>query len=423
MTEPYQEPLSILAISPVYWPCVGGGERLLAGILEQLAARGHKTTVLAVDAAHLPDMFVGEGSGLPRLDSHNGVEIERLNRRGGGYLGKLSRLAVRPRGAFRAAEFLTAGLAELAVAMPSPLSFVQPMLNAQADIVITANWFSGTAIMATLLARHRRIPIVGLPLLHTFQPWSRRRLLRWAAPCVDCAVALTPSEAVALKTLGSRRTEVIGGSMPETWGLSADPSSLRKRLGLGNHPVVGFVGRQDNGKGTPNLIAAMRKVWRSRPDTRLLLAGQASHRDAATAASLAALEPTERCKIVEVHDFSDSEAPSIFAACDVLAQPSEEESFGLVILESWMMRRPVIGANIPATRDIIENEYDGLIVPPRNSTALSHAIEKLLDAPKLRNLMGERGHSKVMANYTTEKMVDSWESLLSTTVQSRRARL
>jgi hypothetical protein len=33
--------LRILAVSPVYWPCVGGGERLLGTILERLVERGH----------------------------------------------------------------------------------------------------------------------------------------------------------------------------------------------------------------------------------------------------------------------------------------------------------------------------------------------------------------------------------------------
>ena len=134
-----RRPLRIVAVSPVYWPCVGGGERLLGGVLEHLVQRGHRAKVLAVDAARLPDMFVGSGSGLPLHDWHNGVEIQRIPRRGGGVFGKAARAVVRPRGLYRVLDLLTGGLAELAVAMPSPLAFVAPMRAVQADVVITAN--------------------------------------------------------------------------------------------------------------------------------------------------------------------------------------------------------------------------------------------------------------------------------------------
>ncbi len=408
----HSAPLRILAVSPVYWPCVGGGERLLGGILEKLVQRGHHAKVVTVDAARLPDLFVGSGAGLPRQDQRNGVEIVRLPRRGGGIAGRAARLMVKPRGVYRILDFLTNGLAELACAMPSPLAFYRPMMTAEADVIITANWFSGVSVMSTLIAHRRRIPVVGLPLLHTFQPWSQRRLLRWAAARTACAVALTPTEAEHLRSMGLRRTAVVGGSVPRDWGQGADPAGLRRRLGVGEEPVVGFVGRQDEGKGAPTLVAAMRLVWRKYPRARLLLAGPAAHRDAATQAALAALGRPERQNLVEVHDFSDAEAPGVFGACDLLAQPSVEESFGLVLIEAWKMGRPVIGADIPATRDMISNGDDGLIVPPANPETLAEAIIRLLGCPATRAQMGERGRAKVLEKYTTEAMIEAWETLL-----------
>jgi glycosyltransferase involved in cell wall biosynthesis len=53
-----------------------------------------------------------------------------------------------------------------------------------------------------------------------------------------------------------------------------DGSRLRARYGLGDGPVVGYVGRMEVDKGVPMLIEAMRLVWRSNPRARLLLAGR-----------------------------------------------------------------------------------------------------------------------------------------------------
>jgi len=62
------------------------------------------------------------------------------------------------------------------------------------------------------------------------------------------------------------RVEVIGCGMDAGWGDAADGVSLWQRHGLGDEPVIGFVGRQSKLKGAPTLIAAMRLVWRQQPE-------------------------------------------------------------------------------------------------------------------------------------------------------------
>lgn len=76
------------------------------------------------------------------------------------------------------------------------------------------------------------------------------------------------------------------------------------------------------------------------------------------------------------------------------------------------MGRPVIGASIAATRDLVSDGEDGLIVPPADPPALADAILRLVASPETRARMGERGRAKVLAQYTTTAMIDAWESLL-----------
>jgi glycosyltransferase involved in cell wall biosynthesis len=76
------------------------------------------------------------------------------------------------------------------------------------------------------------------------------------------------------------------------------------------------------------------------------------------------------------------------------------------------MQRPVIGAAIPATRDMVSDGEDGLIVPPADPPALAKAIGQLLESPETRARMGDRGRAKVLANYTSDTMIDAWEALL-----------
>lgn len=413
---PAKPSLRILAVSPVYWPCVGGGERLLGTILEQLVARGHQATVLTVDAARHPDMFRSKGAGLPQCDIHAGVHIRRFSP-GGGFFGRAAGWLNGKPGVHNVLQSLSGGRSELITARPNPREFVWPLATARADVIIAANWWSTIPVLAAFIARSRRIPVVALPLLHIIRPWANRPVLSRALPLCTCTVGLTPSEAEHHRHLGARRATVIGGAIAPDWGQAADGAPLRRRLGLGAEPVIAFVGRQDEFKGAPTLVNAMRLVWRQRPDAVLLFAGQAAHRDDATRTALAALASDDRRRVVEVNDFSDAEAADVFAACDILAQPSIEESFGLVLIEAWMAGRPVIGASIPATCDMIADGDDGLIVPPGDPPALADAILKLVTAPALRARMGERGRAKVRARFTTPTMVDAWEELLVATAR------
>lgn len=403
--------MRILAVAPVYWPSVGGGERLLATVLERMVLRGHSAEVITADARSQPDMFRPAGAGLPRHEMRGGVNIRRLAP-GGPFPAGLARWLVVKRGGYRLLQTLTAGRAEEVSALPCPLAIAAATRARPADVVLTVNWWSAFALEGTRVAARRGIPVVALPLLHVARPWANRPALRPRAAECAWAVGLTPSEAAHLRTLGAPRTEVIGcGIDPRPPG--ADGVATRRRLGLGDRAVVGFVGRQDEGKGAPTLVAAMRLVWRHAPEAVLLFAGQSANRDRATREALGALAPAEHARVVSVDDFSDSDAPDLFAACDLLAQPSVEESFGLVLIEAWTAGRPVIGADIPATRDLIDDGVDGRIVPPADPQALAGAILGLLASPDGRAVMGENGRAKVLARHTTSGMVDAWETLLS----------
>lgn len=403
--------MRILAVSPVYWPCVGGGERLLGRILEHMAGRGHCVTVLTMDAGRLPDLLRTTGSGLPPREVHNGVQIMRFPP-GGGWPGRAMRVLTKPRGATRSFRAVSAHWSELFLTTPSAVGLIPNLARDRADLVLSASWWSSIPLMGVAIGHARRIPVVALPLLHTAQPWSSRKILRAMSRRCTSTVALTPSEASFQEALGSPDAHVIGCGIDPHWGDSADGISVRERLNLGDRPVVGFIGRQDAGKGTPTVVDAMRIVWRSRPDAVLLLAGMSAHRDAATVASISRLSTAERGRVVECSDFADGEAPSIVAACDLLAQPSREESFGLVLLEAWLMGRPVIGADIPATRDLVVDGDDGLIVPPSSPVTLADAILRLIGAPELRRRMGDRGRDKVLSRYSTQEMLDRWEALV-----------
>jgi len=124
------------------------------------------------------------------------------------------------------------------------------------------------------------------------------------------------------------------------------------------------------------------------------------------------LSPADQRRVVLIDDFPDEDGPSILDACDVLALPSVEEAFGIVMIEAWMSGKPVVAADIPSTRCIVDPGVDGLTATPFDSVDLAEKILDLLADPAKRAQFGERGRAKVLSRYTWQHVTDVWEATL-----------
>ena len=99
-------------------------------------------------------------------------------------------------------------------------------------------------------------------------------------------------------------------------------------------------------------------------------------------------------------------------AFDVFVLPSVKEGFPWALLEAMSARLPVIATAVGANPEIIENEKNGLIVPPANSHALAGAINRLVASEHLRRELGIQAHQTVLHRFTVRKMVEQVEAML-----------
>jgi glycosyltransferase involved in cell wall biosynthesis len=104
-------------------------------------------------------------------------------------------------------------------------------------------------------------------------------------------------------------------------------------------------------------------------------------------------------RLVNLPPFEDELKRDLLAAADLVAQPSRVESLGLVVLEAWANRKPVIAADIAVSRELVNSTEGGMLVPFGDSVRLAEAIEHLLAEPELRQQMGLRGQKKALSEY------------------------
>ncbi|MBR9825707.1 MAG: glycosyltransferase family 4 protein [Alphaproteobacteria bacterium] len=377
-------PLRPLLFVPRYWPGIGGSELHSRRLAQELAlhcevnvARTCSTETIATDYAF------AEAKPARQMDGR--IPVSTIAPPGAWQpaLRSLARLAETS----RPARFLY-GRAARACAKAS----LRPLTEG-ADVV--HGIYNGFTPGVEALRSFGK-PFVWTPLAHTTKPtgtaWSSpgfKRLYRKA----DALIAMTEYEREWLIAQGAQSSRVHVCPMAALFEEGVpDPAGFRTRYGIGDKPMVLFLGRTADYKGYRQLLDAAPAIWRRHRDVHIVFAGPVT--DAASEAFAACKDP----RLIIAGLVSGEEKKSALAACSMLCLPSTEESLGVVYLEAWSFEKPVIAADIPVMRSVIDAGADGLLVP-QEAAPIAQAILQLLDNPRRAEAMGARGALKVDAEY------------------------
>ena len=83
--------------------------------------------------------------------------------------------------------------------------------------------------------------------------------------------------------------------------------------------------------------------------------------------------------------------------------PSYREGLPKSLLEAASSGKPIITPDVPGCNEIVKNEFNGLIVPPKDSNELMKAMKKLILNKKLRISMGKKGRELIKKNFSNSK--------------------
>ncbi len=248
---------------------------------------------------------------------------------------------------------------------------------------------------ALAVARERGLPFVWTPLAHTHAPagsgWASsrfRRLYREA----DALIAMTDYERDWLIQHGAQPSRTHVCPVGPLLGAGDDPAAFRLAQGLGQAPLVLFLGRHARTKGYQELAQAAPAIWARHPEARLLFIGPQ------TDASRRFFQAWNDPRIRVIDHLSEQKKNAALAACDLLCVPSTQESLGVTYLEAWHYGKPVIGADIEVLRTVIQEGRDGLLVQPAPEP-IAAAVCALLDDPARREAMGRHGQARTRSRY------------------------
>ena len=98
--------------------------------------------------------------------------------------------------------------------------------------------------------------------------------------------------------------------------------------------------------------------------------------------------------------YYDVKKIAAFNETDIFLMPSRSDAYGIAFLEAWASGKPVIGANIGATPEVIRDKIDGLLVEFDDYSDIANKVVLLLKKKRLSKNLGLEGKNKVQENFS-----------------------
>jgi len=196
-------------------------------------------------------------------------------------------------------------------------------------------------------------------------------------------------------------------------------TNLRVELGVETGSVViVFIGRITQEKGIHELIEACKRLRNEKLKLSLILIGPMDRELDGSRGTGDGSSEMFGSRLPWIHIVGYSDTPERYlAASDIMALPSYREGFGTVVIEAAAMGVPTVGTSITGLSDAIVNEVTGLMVPPRDTGALTDALRRLVVDPELRDRLGTSARRRCLqlfdSNLVNLKLVEEYRGLFS----------
>lgn len=401
------KPLKIVHVLLNYHPSVGGTQWLFKNISEGLVKEyNDEVTVLTIDSFYGP-----EKKNFKKISLHkeviNGVIVMRFSYS----RWQLPFLRLLQKVWTKFFKKSNAYLEDLLYTIFSK-KMIAAINTANANIICA----SSSAYSFTKYSVWRNYTKVPKPFVsmgaihfennnHHITPSTLKALQK-----ADKYIANTEFEKKSLIQLGLKdeQIHVIGcGVYPDHFE-NANGNLYKQQLELKSTDIVLlFMGRQEPQKNITQLLEAFKTINAKNNNVHLIIAGATTWYS--TQLQKIIDEVNTNGKIVHIiSNFTEQEKANIYAAANIFVSASTSESFGIVFVEAWATKKPVIAANIDAIASVISNNFNGLLFEPNNVNSLTSAIELLVNNNSLQQQFAQNGYNTMKEKYTWPVIVNKY---------------
>ncbi len=186
-----------------------------------------------------------------------------------------------------------------------------------------------------------------------------------------------------------------------------DPGEVKRKYAIGPlDPTILFVGRLVVQKGPDILVRAMPSILRYYPHAKFVFVGD-GHMKNDVCNIAHQLRVAHALRILGVKEGRD--LWDLFKACDILAVPSRNEPFGIIILEGWSAHKPVVCTKRGGPAEFVWHDVNGLHVDDTPDSVAWGLGTLLADHDRAR-WMGRNGRAAVDAAFSWDNIGEQTEN-------------
>lgn len=261
-----------------------------------------------------------------------------------------------------------------------------PLLGAPCPIVTTVHDITFALFPDLFRPRDRWI-------LNTFIPRSLRRATHVIADSESTRrdllrryKSLVPEDKITTILLAADKRFHPPGD-----GQESARQAVNTRFGLGDRPYILSVGVLQPRKNLGTLLDAfaLAKLGPHAPPHKLVIVGKRGWLGDALDRQVAQLPTEVAGDLIWTGYVPDEDLPLLYGGADAFCYPSRYEGFGLPPLEAMACGCPVLCTRASSLPEVVGDA--GVMLPPDDSSAWAHALEKILGQPTVRERWRERG--------------------------------
>jgi glycogen(starch) synthase len=271
----------------------------------------------------------------------------------------------------------------------------------RAALTRLGNWRPDVVHAHDWLVAHPSIAladVLGVPLVATihateagrYSGWLSASLSRqvhstewWLANRADTVITCSAAMRDEVSELFELDPEPIAvlhnGIAPRGWRAGpARVAAARQRYAPRGEPLLLYFGRLEYEKGVQDLIAALPRIRRAHPGTRVLVAGTGTAAD-----MLVETARTHRVRrsVTFLGHLSDADLTALLAAADAVVLPSRYEPFGIVALEAAAAGTALVASTAGGLGEVVVDGETGLSFAPGDVAGLAEAVGAVLADP------------------------------------------
>lgn len=171
---------------------------------------------------------------------------------------------------------------------------------------------------------------------------------------------------------------------------------------------IAHIGSYIPRKGIHYSVPALDSLLKSFPQMEVSFLGTMAPREDV----IANFDPSVVDRIQVIPTYQNNELPRLLSGHSIHLFPSLSEGFGLAVVEAMACGLVPIVTSIPGPTEIVTNDFDALVIPPRDSSAIENAVKKLIGDREYMNRL------RINAYNTAQKY--SWASIAKTNLDLYR---